>query len=73
VLDPAEVSAIADDLAAVTDDDVSARVVRDRSRHFGRDTDADAELQYVLEYLHDAQEFTRELADDGLGLVYLIG
>jgi len=73
VLDPAEVATIADDLARVKDDEVSAMIARDRVAYFGREIDTDAELQYVLKYLHDAQEFTRELADDELGLVYLIG
>jgi len=73
VLDPAEVSIIADDLAQVTDDQVSAMIVQNRDAYRHRDVDIDAEVKYVLSYLHDAQHFTRALAEDGFGLVYLIG
>jgi hypothetical protein len=68
-LSPAQVKAIAADLATV-----SERHVRDLL------SDSDyapwsrpEEYEYIAHYLADAQEFTTRLAGDNRGLVYLIG
>ncbi|CDK01257.1 conserved hypothetical protein [Microbacterium sp. C448] len=67
---PEEVPAIRDDLCAIDETRVHAWARTWRSPH---GADDDAELQYVLDYLRRAQEFLESLADEGRGMVYLIG
>jgi len=40
---------------------------------FASDNPTRDDLDYVMGYLADAQEFTTRLAQDGDGLVYMIG
>lgn len=66
-----QVRDIAEDLALVGDDDI-----RELHRHSGyrwaNDTPEQA-FSYLSAYLADAKEFVSSLANDGRGLVYLIG
>lgn len=64
---PEEVPAIRDDLCAIGEARLQARILGGRS---GR---AEDELRYTLDYLRLAQGFTESLAMDGRGFVYLIG
>jgi len=67
-LSPAQVQSVAEDLATVTDEDIT-RLVGSCSAC----EDPDSEHQYVAQFLAAAQEFTARLAADGRSLVYLIG
>lgn len=66
---PDEVPAIADDLESMTDGFVKQRIRADAHDSGSAESDID----YVLPYLHSAQEFVREVADTGRGFVYSIG
>lgn len=67
---PEEIPAIRDDLCAFDEPRVRAWAVGWRSP-FGAD-DGD-EIRYVLDFLERAKEFVKALADDGRGMVYMIG
>ena len=67
-LSPAQVQAVAADLATVGESDI-----RRLSSAFVHRDDPEQEFDYVAEYLAAAQEFTAVLAKDRRGLVYLIG
>jgi hypothetical protein len=71
VCDPAEVAAIASDLALITEAEV--RLVLTDSGILRRHKDVEEELDYVNHYLREAQLFTSDLASAGKGLVYMIG
>jgi hypothetical protein len=68
-LSPAQVHAVAADLATVGEPDIR-RLLPTLNRW--KDS-ANREFSYVAEYLAAAQEFTAALAKDGRGLVYRIG
>ena len=69
-IQPEEVPRIRDDLCAIHE--VTVRQwARTWASPFGAD-DED-EVRYVLDFLERAQEFVSQLADDGRGMVYLIG
>jgi hypothetical protein len=70
VLDPEQVQAIADDIALVTDADVSRMIAENECYAYHGQEE---EFRYVSEYLHRAQQFVAALAERKLGLVYLIG
>ncbi len=67
---PEEIPAIRDDLCAFDEARVRAWAV-DWCSPFGAD-DED-EIRYVLGFLERAKEFVSALADDGRGMVYMIG
>lgn len=71
VLGPEEVRQVAEDLEQVDEEGVLA--ARIRGFHVEVVNDDPEELRYVMEYLNSAKEFLTALADDGLGLVYVIG
>ncbi|WP_309073131.1 DUF1877 family protein [Paenarthrobacter sp.] len=66
-LTPSEVLAIAQDLDEVSDGEVGLRLPV--SSH----VDRDREVDYAVGYLRRARTFAKNLADDGRGMVYLIG
>jgi len=68
-LSPAQVQAIAADMATVGETDVRNLLADYR----GSGDSWESERRYIEQYLADAQEFTSRLASDGRGLVYLIG
>lgn len=68
VLTPDEVSAVATDLATVTERDVH-RLLDGWPRSW-RQTD---DFAYVAQFLGDAKEVTQRWADAGFGLVFMIG
>jgi hypothetical protein len=68
-LSPAQVQAVAADLATVGEPDIR-RLLPALNRW---NDAADQEFSYVAEYLAAAQEFTAALTKDGRGLVYMIG
>jgi hypothetical protein len=68
-LSPAQVHAVAADLAIVGEPDIR-RLLPALNRW---NDSANQEFSYVAEYLAAAQEFTAALAKDGRGLVYMIG
>jgi hypothetical protein len=67
---PQEVPAIRDDLCAIDETRVREWAQTWRSPH---GADEEDELRYVLDFLGQAQEFVKALAEDGRGMVYLIG
>ena len=71
VLDPIQVEEIAADLSTVTGEDI--HIWLEGYRLFASDNPTRDDLDYVMGYLADAQEFTTRLAQDGDGLVYMIG
>ncbi|BCW49207.1 hypothetical protein J2Y41_000582 [Arthrobacter sp. 1088] len=66
-LSPSEVLAIAQDLDEVSDGEVRLRLPV--SSHL----DGDLEVDYAVGYLRRARTFARNLANEGRGMVYLIG
>ena len=68
-LSPAQVQAVAADLATIGESDIR-RLLSAPSR---REDSPDQEFEYVAQYLAAAQEFTAGLARNGRGLVYMIG
>lgn len=69
-LSPAEVHAIAGDLATVGESDIRRLMPLIAWR--GAELE-EGEYEYIAQYLAAAQEFTQKLAREGRGLVYLIG
>ncbi len=68
-LSPAQVEAITEDLATVGESDIRRALPK-----FNRPQDSkEDEFEYVAQYLAEATRFTARLADEGRGLVYLIG
>ncbi|RNE63806.1 DUF1877 family protein [Cryobacterium tepidiphilum] len=68
-LSPDEVDRVATDLAQFDDATISARLT-------GIDMfnePSDRKVAYVAQYLSSAREYTARLAEDGRGLVYMIG
>ncbi len=72
VLDPSEVVLIAAALSTVSESDVLTEPL---PAHIGDGLlrDISEELDYVVQYLEEAKKFTAALAEDSLGLVYMIG
>ena len=68
-LSPAQVQAVAADLATVGESDIR-RLLPALNRW---NDSVDKQFEYIAHYLGAAQEFTAVLAKDGRGLVYLIG
>ncbi|TFD74493.1 DUF1877 family protein [Cryobacterium fucosi] len=68
-LSPAQVKAIAADLATVDDTDIRSLL----ASYPDRADSSEMEHRYIGHYLAAAQEFSSRLASDGRGLVYLIG
>jgi hypothetical protein len=62
------VPAIRDDLCSIGKAEVEAWAWSE-----SRVRDVDDELRYLLEFLTRAQEFVGALAEDGRGMVYMIG
>jgi hypothetical protein len=71
VLDPAQVSEIALDLATISPTEV--RSVLTAQRTLGLNDDFEKEIEYVTHYLRGALAFTKGLSELGNGLVYTIG
>ena len=67
-LSPREVQEIASDIATVGDDDIRKFMAQRPSR-----SDDEQEFSYVQQFLGEAQHFVTRLANDGRGLVYMIG
>lgn len=69
VLDPAQVADATRGLEEIEDDDI-----REHVDHIGRHGEhTEQRLSYVLQYLDAAKTFTRDLAQAGYGLIYIIG
>lgn len=68
-LSPEQVEAIAADLATVDDADIRRMASEFPSWYVS----SEQTYEYVAPYLAEAQQFTARLAQDGRGLVYLIG
>lgn len=67
---PEEIPAIRDDLCSFDESTVRSWAVSWQST-FG--ADHEDEIRYVLDFLERAKEFVNALADDGRGMVYMIG
>jgi len=70
LIDPAEAKRVADDLALVSVDLVRERVLL--NPRFGDDR-AQQDFDYVCHFLPKAQEFTKQVADEGRAILYYIG
>ena len=69
VVTPSEVVLAHEDLVTITDSDAED-CIRRWYRGF---REPDAEVRYALDFLERARLFIRRLAEDGRGMVYLIG
>ena len=67
-LSPGEVRTIASDIATVGDDEIRSLMARSISH-----PDDEQEFSYIQHFLGEAQRFVTDLANDGRGLVYMIG
>ena len=66
---PADVPAIAEDLATVTSELLRERVVLN-PRFEDR---AQEDFEYVSQFVPEAQKFTKQVADEGRAILYFIG
>lgn len=73
LLSPQEVEEVAVDFSQVTALDVRNCLTENAHRGFGLDDRLERDIEYVTHYLPAAQNFVREAASAGRGVMYYIG